>query len=209
MWIRIGIMLGFLIIEKCRIGKSCIRICICGGQVDDLSRLNSGSVTSWGGWRAGQWSSRRLSRLCASVRWRCTCAFAAPACLLILCGAILARKAARQLVLTKHCRVSFNRSLHHFVPRKLNTPLLLFSDLGAWFLNEVFVSSIAPCEKPCLAILAIFNARRMSDCSSCTRPPCLAIVADMLKTYKTLVAASNNEIWLLPLPYTLLWPPLR
>jgi len=24
----------------------------------------------------------------------------------------------------------------------------------------------------------------MSDCSSCTRPPCLAIVADMLKTYK-------------------------
>jgi hypothetical protein len=44
----------------------------------------------------------------------------------------------------------------------------------------------------------------MSECSSCTRPPCLAIVADMLKTYKTLVDGSNNEIRLLPLPYTLL-----
>jgi len=72
------------------------------------------------------------------------------------------------------------------------------------FLMRYFVSSIAAREKPSLAILAIFNARCMSDCSSCTRPPCLAIVADMLKTYKILVAASNNEIRLLPLSYTLL-----
>jgi len=63
-----------------------------------------------------------------------------------------------------------------------------------------FVSSIAAREKPSFAILAIFKARRMSDCSSCTRPHCLAIVADMLKTYKTLVATSKNEIPLLPLP---------
>jgi hypothetical protein len=39
--------------------------------------------------------------------------------------------------------------------------------------------------------LAIFKARRMSDCSSYNRPPCLAIVADMLKTYMILVAASK------------------
>jgi len=71
------------------------------------------------------------------------------------------------------------------------------------FLIRYFVSSIAAREKPSLAILAIFNARRMLDCSSCTRPPCLAIVADMLQTYKPLVAASDNEIRLLPLPYTL------
>jgi hypothetical protein len=55
-----------------------------------------------------------------------------------------------------------------------------------------------------LAIMAIFNTRCMSDCSSCTGPPSLATVADTLKTYKTLVNASNNELWLLPLPYTLL-----
>jgi len=72
------------------------------------------------------------------------------------------------------------------------------------FFMRYFVSSIAVREKPSLAILAIFNARRMLDCSSCSRPPCLAIVADMLKTYKRLVDASNNEIRLLALSYTLL-----
>jgi hypothetical protein len=66
-----------------------------------------------------------------------------------------------------------------------------------------FVSSIVALENASLAILAIFNARHMSDSSSSARPPCLAIVADRLKTYKTLVAASNNEILLLPSPYTL------
>jgi hypothetical protein len=75
--------------------------------------------------------------------------------------------------------------------------------LACEFLMRYFVSLIVSCEKCSLAIFPIFNARRMSDCSSCTRPPCLAIVAAMLKTYKTLVDASNNEIWLLPLPYTL------
>jgi len=49
----------------------------------------------------------------------------------------------------------------------------------------------------------------MSDFSSCTRPPCLAKVADILKTYKKLVAASTYQIRLLPLPYTLWWHPLR
>jgi len=77
------------------------------------------------------------------------------------------------------------------------------------FSMSYVVSSIAARQMPSLAILAIFNARRMSDCSSCTRPPCSAIVADMFKTYKKSVDASNNQIRLLPLPYTLLQPPLR
>jgi len=107
-------------------------------QIDESRRLNSGSVTSWGGWRAGQWWSRLWSQLSASVGWRCICSFASPACWQILCSAMVARKAARCLVLMKHCQVSLYCSLYHFVPRKLNTPLLLFLDLGAWFLNEVF-----------------------------------------------------------------------
>jgi len=41
----------------------------------------------------------------------------------------------------------------------------------------------------------------MSDCSSCTRPPSLAIVAAMLNTYKILVAASEIKIWLVPRLY--------
>jgi len=115
-----------------------MRIRISGGQIDDFRRLNFRTVTSWGGCRAGQWRSRLWSLLSASVGWRCTCSFASPACLRILCGGILAWEAAGRLVLIKHCRVSSYCSLHLFVPRKLNTPLLLFSDLGGWFLDEIF-----------------------------------------------------------------------
>jgi len=61
--------------------------------------------------------------------------------------------------------------------------------------------SIVVHENPPLAILVIFKARCMLDCSSCTRPPCLVIVCAMLKTYNKLVAACKNECQLLPLPY--------
>ena len=62
------------------------------------------------------------------------------------------------------------------------------------FLISCCVSSIAAHGNPSLAILAIFKARRMSDCSRSTWPPCLDIVADTLKTYKKLVAASRVRI---------------
>jgi len=65
------------------------------------------------------------------------------------------------------------------------------------------ISSIAASEKPPLAILAIFKPRHMADCSSHTRPPYPAIVADMLKTYNKLVPASKNGTQVLPLPYTI------
>jgi len=66
------------------------------------------------------------------------------------------------------------------------------------FVISCRVSSTAARENPSLAILAIFKARRMSDCSSCTWPPCPAIVADMSKTYKKLVAASRVRIGCYP-----------
>jgi len=115
-----------------------MQIGISGQQIDDFRRLSYGSVTCWCGWRAGRRYSRLWSPHSVSGRGRCTCSFESPACLQILCGAILARKVAGRLVLTKHCRVSFYRSLHHFMPRELNTPLLRFFDLGGWFLNEIF-----------------------------------------------------------------------
>ena len=52
------------------------------------------------------------------------------------------------------------------------------------FLIGNCISCTVARDNPPLAILAIFKARHMSDCSSCTRPPCLAIVADMLKPNK-------------------------
>jgi len=73
-----------------------------------------------------------------------------------------------------------------------STPHYFSSRTSAWgFLISCCVSSIAACENPPFAILPIFKARCISECSSCTRPPCLAIVADMLNTYKLLVAASK------------------
>jgi len=84
-----------------------------------------------------------------------------------------------------------------------STPRFFSSRTSArCFLNTYWVSSIPARENPPLAILGIFNARRMSDCSSCTRPPCLAIVSDMLKTYKKSVAASSYGIRQLPTPYS-------
>jgi len=115
-----------------------MRISISGRQIDHFTRLRSGDVTGWGGWRARRRWSQLWSPHSASGGGRCTCSFTSPACLRILCGAIVARKAAGWLVMTKHCRVSLYRSLHLFMPRKLNTLLLFISDLGTWFLNEIF-----------------------------------------------------------------------
>jgi hypothetical protein len=115
-----------------------MRIRISGRQIDDFRWLSSGSVPGWGGWCAGRGWSRHWSPHYVSRERRCTCSFASPSCLPILCGPSLIWKASGRLVMTKHCRLSLYRSLHHFIPRKLNTPLLRFSDLGAWFLNEIF-----------------------------------------------------------------------
>jgi len=74
-----------------------------------------------------------------SVGQRCTCSFDRSPGYFIMCGgAILARKASGRVVLTKHSRVSFHRSLHHCMPRKLKTQILLFSDLSARFLDQTF-----------------------------------------------------------------------
>lgn len=56
------------------------------------------------------------------------------------------------------------------------------------------VLSIMTCENLTFASLATFKARSMLDCSSCTRLPCVSIVAVMLKMYKKLLAVFNTEI---------------
>jgi hypothetical protein len=138
-WIKIGILHSILIIfETFRAAKSCMRLHIPGRQIDYFRRLRSRSVTGWGGWRAVWRWSQLWSPHSTSGGGRCTSCFASPACLQILCSPIVARKAAGRLVMTKNCRVSLYRSLHLFMPRKLNTPLLRISYLGAWFLNAIF-----------------------------------------------------------------------
>ena len=109
--------------------------CISSQQIDDLGPLSSRTVTSWGRWCSRQRWRRLWSRLSASVGGRCTCSLAYPTCLWVLSRVILPRKASGCLVLKKHRQVSFYRSLHLFMPRKLNTPLYLLSDLSARFFD--------------------------------------------------------------------------
>jgi len=115
-----------------------MRIHISSRRIDDISRLCSGSATSRGGRRAGQTWSRPWDPLSMSDGWRCSCSFVFPVCQGTLGGAILASKAAGCLVLTKHRRVSSYHSVHPSALRKFNTPVLLFSDLGARFPNKIF-----------------------------------------------------------------------
>jgi len=125
--------------------KRCMWVRVSGRQIDDFDTLSTGSVTGWGGWCSGQRScplSSRLrswlwSLLFALVGQRSTCSYASPACLRIVCGAIVERKASRHVVVTKHSWVYSHRSLHLFMPRNPNTPLLHFSNLGARFLEQI------------------------------------------------------------------------
>jgi len=95
-WIKIGIVLGIIIIfEKFRTGMSCIWICMSSQQIDDFRLLNSGSVTGWGGWSAVQRWSRLWSPHSASGAGWCTCSFASPACLRIVCSAIWPKEGSR------------------------------------------------------------------------------------------------------------------
>jgi len=67
------------------------------------------------------------------------------------------------------------------------------------FLIRSCVSSLAARDNPPFAIVAMLKERRMSDCTGCTWPPCLTIIADMLETYKKFVV-TNTEIRQLPQP---------
>jgi len=75
--------------------------------------------------------------MCRRFWSRCGGSFAPLVGHRILCCTILAWKAAGRMIFVNHCRVSFHRSLYHLMPRKLNSSLLLFSDFGARFLNQL------------------------------------------------------------------------
>jgi len=190
-------------------GTGCMWIHVSGLQIDSLERLSSRIATGQGGWRSGQMWRWLESRLSAQVRWRCTCSYVSPTCLRILSSAIFARKSSSHVVWRSFAGCLSIAAYTSLYP---GNPVPRFGSVrtsARGVLIRYCASSIAACKNSSLAILAIFKARRMSDCCSCSWPPCLAIVPDTLKTNKKLVAASNNEIRLLPLPYTLLYPPLR
>jgi len=122
-----------------------MRICISGRTLDDFEMLITGSVTGWGEWCSMQWGRLLWSGLWswlwillpASVGRKCTCTFASTQRLWRLCCAIVPMKTSGDVVLTKHSRVWWYRSLLLFMSGKLNTPPLFFSDLGTRFLHLI------------------------------------------------------------------------
>jgi len=106
------------------------------------------SVTWWRRWRSGQmWP---FGRRCHWFSWWCGGSFAPPAGLRILSSTILAWKAAGHMISINHCPVSFYRSLHLLIRRKLNSSLLLFSDFSARFLNQSLCFPCCSRPKPSL-----------------------------------------------------------
>jgi len=150
------------------------------------------SVTWWRRRCSGK--RRRFGWRCCRFWWWCAGSFAPPVYLRILCCGIVAWKAAIHTIVETIAGCLSIAAFTFFCPGN-STPHFFTSWTSVQgFVNNCCVSPIAARKNPLLVILAISKLRRMSDCSSCTRPPCLTIVAEMLKTYNKLVAASKRKI---------------
>jgi len=104
------------------------------------------SVTWWCRRRSSQrWRSRRR---CCRLWWRCAGACAPPEFVRIFRCTISAGKTAICVIVINHCRVSFRCRLHHFMHRKLNCSLFLFSDLSARFFNWLLPFPNCAAQKP-------------------------------------------------------------
>jgi len=114
-----------------------MRIRTSTGELDDMGSLMFAIATWWCGWFSEQMWLQLWSRLCESVRRRCTCSFASPVSLHILCGIILAWEESVEVVLRKHCRVSFFFSLHLVMTRIINVSHLPFVDFSPRFQNHI------------------------------------------------------------------------
>ena len=124
------VILGICIkIEKLCVGKSRRWKCISRWYIVDLGTSSSLLVTRWHRWHFGQRWRQSCGWLSVSVCLRFTCSFASPLYLQTLWCRIVARKVAVCVVVMKHSRVSFHRSFHLAIPRKLNSPLLLYSNV--------------------------------------------------------------------------------
>jgi len=180
-----------------------------GWQIEDLRRVGSIIVTGWQGWlsrqmwRVGQRWRRLYSELSASVGWRCTCLFGSPACLQIVCSEIWARKASVHVVLMKHGWVSFYCSHHRFMPRKLNTPLLLFLDFGGRFLAQILHFLYWGTRKS--ALVHFWHVQGQAHVGLFQLYP-TSLLCHSIRHGENLQQIScciNNEGWLLPWPYIL------
>jgi len=131
-FIALAILRKCIMIEQLEVGMWSPYIHISGWHTIHFGYFSSLIVTGWRWWH--RWHDGR--RECR-FGWRCTCAFAPHSCPWILCWATVSRNAAVREMIMNHSRVSFYRSLHLVMLWSHNTRLLLFSDFGARFHDEI------------------------------------------------------------------------
>jgi len=201
-WIKISIALAILCtyikIDKFRAGKRRMYKHLPRRHAFGFGWVTSFIVTGWHRSRCRRMWHQFGYWLSELGWWQCTDAFVPPASRGFLWCATVASRAAIHLFFQKHSQVLFHHNPHIMISGEHNSPLFLIPDFS--FFHTYWPSFIVPHENPPLAILATFMARCMSDCSSCTQSPCLAKVADRLKTYNKFIDATTYEVLLLPLP---------
>jgi len=170
-----------------------------------METLSSLVVTRWRRWHSGKRCCRVWCQLSVSVGWWwCTWTVMPSACLRILRCAILPRKAYVCIASTRHTWLSIYRSLHSSIPGKHNSPVLFFTELCVRICDQVFHFLYCVARKPSFAHFVHIEDPSLVRLFQLYPTSCLAIVSDMLKTYKKLVAAYNIETQVLPQPHTLL-----
>jgi hypothetical protein len=135
-------------------------------------------------------------RLCQFWCW-CAWSTPQPESLWILCWPILPRNVATHQIFMIHERCLSIPSLSFLCPQNSANKVICSQTLACGFAIRYCVYAIVESRNTLWAILPGFKTRPMKDCCSDTWPPCLAILADMLKTYQKLVVTSKNEVSLL------------
>jgi len=130
-------------IQILNIGKWSMYTHISGWHIFHFGTIGSLNVTGWLLW----------GRSCSGWRWRwfrrrCPNPFVPPRCLQTLRCAIVARQSAIRQIVMNHSQVSSQCSLHHYMPIRLASPHYLFSDFGAWLLDEVWRFLNCGAQKP-------------------------------------------------------------
>jgi len=140
-WNIIFIVLAILgiciMIETLSIGKRSMCIHISGFNTISWGTMSSRIFTTWCRWHSGRrwrWFWHQLSEM---DWWSCTRSFEPPQCLTILCWAIVPIKAAVRLIIISHSWLSFYRTIHISMPRKLNSPLSCSLYFSARFVDQV------------------------------------------------------------------------
>ena len=137
-------------IEQLSIGKRSRWICIARWHIVNFGTLSSLIDTWWQRWRSRQRWHQSWYPLSVMVWWRWTHSFALLVCQPILCYSMWTQKKAIHVAFMRHSQVSYHCRLYLSITRKLNSPLLLFSDFEVRLLRPILHFFNSGARKPFL-----------------------------------------------------------